>query len=120
MSEGDIAEITVPEAAESHIGPEDIPLEVIFEDEDLIVIDKPVGMVVHPAPGTPGGTLVNALLHHFGDGRFQAWAGQSAPGSFTELTRIPVVCWLLPNRTGRITVWRRNSRPIVSSATIVR
>ena len=47
--------------------PEDIALTVIYEDADLIVIDKPAGMVVHPAPGTPSGTLVNALLHHCGD-----------------------------------------------------
>ena len=47
--------------------PENIPLTVIWEDADLIVINKPAGMVVHPAPGTPGGTLVNALLHHCAD-----------------------------------------------------
>lgn len=47
--------------------PEDIPLSVVYEDAELIVIDKPAGMVVHPAPGTPSGTLVNALLHHCGD-----------------------------------------------------
>lgn len=47
--------------------PEDIPLSIVFEDKELIVIDKPAGMVVHPAPGTPSGTLVNALLHHCGD-----------------------------------------------------
>lgn len=58
--------ITVSEAEDSHIGPEDIPLEVVFEDADLIVINKPAGMVVHPAPGSPNGTLVNALLHHCG------------------------------------------------------
>lgn len=46
---------------------EDIPLSVVWEDADLIVIDKPAGMVVHPAPGSPRGTLVNALLHHCGD-----------------------------------------------------
>ena len=67
VAEGDLVEITVPVADESHIGPEDIPLEVIYEDADLIVINKPAGMVVHPAPGTPNGTLVNALLHHCGD-----------------------------------------------------
>jgi len=67
VSEGASVEITVQEAGESHIGPEDIPLEIVFEDPDLIVINKPAGMVVHPAPGTPGGTLVNALLHHCGD-----------------------------------------------------
>ncbi len=47
--------------------PEAIPLSIVFEDKELIVIDKPSGMVVHPAPGTPSGTLVNALLHHCGD-----------------------------------------------------
>jgi 23S rRNA pseudouridine1911/1915/1917 synthase len=47
--------------------PEDIPLSVVFEDDHLIVVDKPVGMVVHPAPGTPSGTLVNALLAHCAD-----------------------------------------------------
>ena len=64
VSEGQTVQITVEEAAESHILPEDIPLTVIYEDADLIVIDKPVGMVVHPAPGSPSGTLVNALLAH--------------------------------------------------------
>ncbi|RLK10270.1 RluA family pseudouridine synthase [Ruegeria conchae] len=59
--------ITVAEAEDSHIGPEDIPLEVVYEDDDLIVINKPAGMVVHPAPGSPNGTLVNALLHHCGE-----------------------------------------------------
>ncbi|MBT8154172.1 RluA family pseudouridine synthase [Epibacterium ulvae] len=66
VAEGDQVEITVEEADESHIGPEDIPLEVVFEDDDLIVVNKPAGMVVHPAPGSPSGTLVNALLHHCG------------------------------------------------------
>ena len=60
-------DIDVEEAEESHILPEDIPLEVVFEDADLIVINKPAGMVVHPAPGSPSGTLVNALLAHCGD-----------------------------------------------------
>ena len=67
VAEEDQVEIEVPVADESHIGPEDIPLDVVFEDGDLIVINKPAGMVVHPAPGTPNGTLVNALLHHCGD-----------------------------------------------------
>ncbi|WP_299826823.1 RluA family pseudouridine synthase [uncultured Roseobacter sp.] len=58
--------IDVEEAQDSHILPEDIPLDVVFEDDDLIVVNKPAGMVVHPAPGTPSGTLVNALLAHCG------------------------------------------------------
>ena len=79
VAEGDVAEITVPDAAESHIGPEDIPLDVVFEDDDLIVVNKPAGMVVHPAPGTPDGTLVNALLHHCGDD-LSGVGGQRRPG----------------------------------------
>ena len=67
VAEGDLVEIAVPVADESHIGPEDIPLVVVYEDDDLVVINKPAGMVVHPAPGTPNGTLVNALLHHCGE-----------------------------------------------------
>ena len=53
VQEGDDIVIRVPEAVESHMLPEDIPLEVLFEDDDLIVVNKPAGMVVHPAPGTP-------------------------------------------------------------------
>ncbi len=79
VAEGDVIEVKVPEAEESHIGPEDIPLVVLYEDEDLIVVDKPAGMVVHPAPGTPGGTLVNALLHHFG-GALSGVGGEKRPG----------------------------------------
>lgn len=59
--------------------PEDIPLSIVYEDADLIVVDKPVGMVVHPAPGTPRGTLVNALLHHCGDS-LAGIGGERRPG----------------------------------------
>jgi 23S rRNA pseudouridine1911/1915/1917 synthase len=56
--------LTVPPAISSENLPEDIALEILYEDDDLIVINKPAGLVVHPAPGHAGGTLVNALLHH--------------------------------------------------------
>jgi 23S rRNA pseudouridine1911/1915/1917 synthase len=79
LVEGDLVEITVEEAIEVDTRPEDIPLDVLHEDTDLIVIDKPVGMVVHPAPGTPSGTLVNALLHHFG-GNLSGVGGEKRPG----------------------------------------
>jgi 23S rRNA pseudouridine1911/1915/1917 synthase len=72
-------EIDVPEAEESHILPENIPLDVIYEDDDLIVVNKPAGMVVHPAPGTPNGTLVNALMHHCGD-TLSGVGGMKRPG----------------------------------------
>ncbi|MEP0961250.1 MAG: RluA family pseudouridine synthase [Roseobacter sp.] len=71
--------VTVEEAKESHILPEDIPLEIQFEDDDLIVVNKPAGMVVHPAPGTPSGTLVNALLFHCGDD-LSGVGGMKRPG----------------------------------------
>lgn len=78
-SEGAVFEITVEDAAPTDMTPEDIPLTVMHEDDDLIVIDKPAGMVVHPAPGTPSGTLVNALLHHFG-GALSGVGGTARPG----------------------------------------
>jgi 23S rRNA pseudouridine1911/1915/1917 synthase len=64
---GAAVEIALGAPEESRIGAEAIPLRVIWEDADLIVVDKPAGMVVHPAPGSRDGTLVNALLHHCGD-----------------------------------------------------
>ena len=64
---GDGVEIRLPEPEECEAIPQNIPLDIVYEDDDLIVINKPVGMVVHPAPGNPDGTLVNALLYHCGD-----------------------------------------------------
>jgi 23S rRNA pseudouridine1911/1915/1917 synthase len=64
---GDVFILRLEEAVDLDAVAEDIPLVVVWEDDDLIVVDKPAGMVVHPAPGTPSGTLVNALLHHCGD-----------------------------------------------------
>ncbi|MEJ6402524.1 RluA family pseudouridine synthase [Yoonia sp. 2307UL14-13] len=79
IGEGAEVSVAVAAAEESHIGPEDIPLNVVFEDDDLIVVNKPAGMVVHPAPGTPGGTLVNALIHHCGDS-LSGVGGMKRPG----------------------------------------
>lgn len=64
LSENDIVEFSIPEAVAPDILPEDIPLDIIYEDMDIIVINKPKGMVVHPAPGHYSGTLVNALMYH--------------------------------------------------------
>ena len=64
---GDEVEILLPEPTSSEAQPEDIALDVVYEDSDIIVINKPVGMVVHPAVGNEKGTLVNALLYHCGD-----------------------------------------------------
>lgn len=64
---GEEFEITLPEPEVTDIIPQDIPLDVVYEDSDVIVVNKPRGMVVHPAPGHPDGTLVNALMYHCGD-----------------------------------------------------
>ena len=79
LAEGDEVVVRVPEASESHIGGEDIPLVVVHEDADLIVIDKPAGMVVHPAPGSASGTLVNALIAHCGES-LSGVGGVARPG----------------------------------------
>jgi 23S rRNA pseudouridine1911/1915/1917 synthase len=64
---GDIVEVNVPDPKPLDLPAEDIPLNIVYEDECLVVVDKPPGMVVHPAPGHSTGTLVNALLHHCPD-----------------------------------------------------
>lgn len=63
----DIIEIIIPEVKELIVEPENIPLDILYEDRDVIVVNKPQGMVVHPAPGNYSGTLVNALLYHCKD-----------------------------------------------------
>ena len=64
---GDTIAVEIPEAEELDIEPEDIPLDIVYEDSDIIVVNKPKGMVVHPAPGHTSGTLVNALMYHCKD-----------------------------------------------------
>jgi 23S rRNA pseudouridine1911/1915/1917 synthase len=66
-AEGDAVEIDVPPPEPTDLAPEPIPLSIVHEDAHLLIVDKPAGMVVHPAPGAPRGTLVNALMHHLGD-----------------------------------------------------
>lgn len=64
---GEMIEIDVPEPETVEVLPENIPLDIVYEDDDLIVVNKPQGMVVHPAAGNESGTLVNALMYHCGD-----------------------------------------------------
>ncbi|BFL12590.1 RluA family pseudouridine synthase [[Clostridium] hylemonae] len=66
LSCGDMLEVTIPSAKEPDILPEDIPLHILYEDADIIIVNKPKQMVVHPAPGHYSGTLVNALMFHCG------------------------------------------------------
>lgn len=79
LKEGDIIDVTEPEPVELKALPQNIPVEIVFEDEDLLVVNKPKGMVVHPAPGNPDGTLVNALLYHC-KGRLSSINGVIRPG----------------------------------------
>lgn len=64
---GSLVSIDVPAPEKLEVEAEDIPLEIVYEDSDVLVVNKPAGMVVHPAPGNYSGTLVNALMHHCGD-----------------------------------------------------
>lgn len=66
-SAGDLINIELPEPEKVEVQAEDIPLDIVYEDDDLLIVNKPAGMVVHPAPGNSSGTLVNALMHHCGD-----------------------------------------------------
>ncbi len=66
MNEGDLLEVEIPQAQPMELVPENIPLDVVYEDSDLLVVNKPKGMVVHPAAGHANGTLVHALLYHCG------------------------------------------------------
>lgn len=77
--EGALVEITLPEPQAVDIVPENIPLEIVYEDDDLLVVNKPKGMVVHPAAGHTSGTLVNALMYHCGD-RLSGINGEIRPG----------------------------------------
>lgn len=79
VSEGEQYQIAVPPPIAAEAVAQDIPLNIAFEDEHLIVVDKPAGLVVHPAAGNPDGTLVNALLHHC-HGQLSGIGGVARPG----------------------------------------
>lgn len=83
---GDKIEICYPEPETTDVVPEDIPLDVCYEDKDLLVVDKPQGMVVHPAPGHADGTLVNALLYRVGD--LSGIGGELRPGIVHRIDRM--------------------------------
>lgn len=83
---GDLITIALPEAVPLDAPAQDIPLTILHEDDDLLVLDKAPGMVVHPAPGNPDGTLVNALLHHC-QGRLSGIGGVERPGIVHRLDK---------------------------------
>jgi len=86
LNVGASLELALPEPEATSAQPQDIPLDVVYEDADVIVINKPVGLVVHPAPGHPDGTLVNALLHHCGD-TLSGIGGELRPGIVHRIDR---------------------------------
>lgn len=83
---GDSVTVSYPDLAESSVLPENIPLELMFEDADLLVVNKPQDMVVHPAPGHSSGTLVNALLYHVSD--LSGVGGERRPGIVHRIDRM--------------------------------
>ncbi|MGF1512668.1 MAG: RluA family pseudouridine synthase [Elainellaceae cyanobacterium] len=85
VSAGDCVAVAIPPPRPLALAPEAIPLDILFEDESLIIINKPAGMVVHPAPGHPSGTLVNALLAHCPD--LKGIGGVERPGIVHRLDK---------------------------------
>lgn len=85
VSPGDVVTLTIPAVRETSVVAEDIPLTIVYQDSDLLVIDKPAGLVVHPAPGNYTGTLVNALLHHVPD--LSGIGGVARPGIVHRLDK---------------------------------
>ena len=79
VKSGNVVKVTIPEPTLLNVEPQDIPLDIVFEDDDLLVVNKQKGMVVHPAPGNPDGTLVNALMFHC-DGSLSGINGIIRPG----------------------------------------
>ena len=78
-SAGDAVEFTIPDAQDIELTPQDIPIEIVYEDDDVVVVNKARGMVVHPAPGHPDGTLVNALMFRCGES-LSGIGGEKRPG----------------------------------------
>lgn len=95
VKSADMIDISVPDPVNIDIAAENIPLDIIYEDDDIILVNKPKGMVVHPAPGHYGGTLVNGLMYHFGDS-LSGINGEFRPGIVHRIdmdtTGVLVVC----------------------------
>lgn len=95
LSSGDKIDISIPDVASVEILPENIPLDIVYEDDDILIVNKPKGMVVHPAPGHYTGTLVNGLMYHFKD-RLSGINGELRPGIVHRIdkdtTGLLVVC----------------------------
>lgn len=97
MTPGQVVTVSLPETESVEVLPEDIPLAIVFEDDDILVIDKPAGMVVHPAPGHPRGTLINAVLYH-------------APGMTIAGTNRPGIVHRLDKETSGVMIVAKTDR----------
>ena len=86
LTGGETVEVSLPDPVPLDAAPQDIPLDIVYEDGDVIVVNKPKGLVVHPAPGHPDGTLVNALLYHCGD-TLSGVGGALRPGIVHRIDR---------------------------------
>ncbi|MCP5559284.1 MAG: RluA family pseudouridine synthase [Verrucomicrobiaceae bacterium] len=90
---GDTIAVTIPETKPVEVQAQDIPITILFEDSDILVLDKPSGLVVHPAAGNPDGTLVNALLHHCDD--LSGIGGEARPGIVHRLDKDTSGCMVV-------------------------
>ena len=86
LKTGDVIEIDIPDAVPTEIVPENIPLDILYEDDDLLIVNKPKGMVVHPAVGHSTGTLVNAIMYHC-QGNLSGINGEIRPGSVHRIDK---------------------------------
>lgn len=110
VTPGQLIEVRVPPPIDEEILAEPIPIDIVFEDDDVLVINKPAGLVVHPAPGHPSGTLVNALLHHAPDIHV---GGRLRPGIVHRLDKdtsgLMVVAKTDRARTSLVDQWQTRS-----------
>lgn len=93
LKSGDVVSVTVPDVTEVEIKAQDIPLTILYQDADVVVLDKASGLVVHPAEGNPDGTLVNALLHHIAD--LSGIGGEMRPGIVHRLDKDTSGCMVV-------------------------
>ena len=124
LKAGDTILLEIPDAKPIEAVPQDIPLDIVYEDEHLLVVNKPKGMVVHPAPGNPDGTLVNALLWHC-KGSLSGIGGEIRPGIIHRIDKdtsgLLVVPKTMPRTSAsrsrwRSTVWNEPTIPLFTAA----
>ena len=101
----------LPEPEPLELQPENIPLDIVYEDDDLLVVNKPKGMVVHPAPGHATGTLVHALLYHCGD-RLSSINGIIRPGIVHRIDRFTSGLLMVAKMIWHISRYRHKLLPI--------